>query len=61
MSSSLIIWISKILTDLCLIRRKVRKENGKKSVKLKSSLIKFKNYSRQIPVPFKIYADFQCI
>ena len=35
--------------------------NGKQSVKLKSSSIGFKNYSRQIPVPFKIYADFECI
>ena len=35
--------------------------NGKQSVKLESGLIKFKNYSRQIPVPFKIYADFECI
>ena len=35
--------------------------NGKQSVKLKAGLIKFKNYSRQIPVPFKIYADFECI
>ena len=35
--------------------------NGKQSVKLKSSLIRFKNYSKQIPTPFKIYADFECI
>ena len=35
--------------------------NGKQSVKLKSGWIKFKNYSRQIPVPFKSYADFECI
>ena len=35
--------------------------NDKQSVKLKSSLIRFKNYSKQIPVPFKIYADFECI
>ena len=35
--------------------------NGKQSVKLKSSSIRFKNYSKQIPVPFKIYADFECI
>ena len=35
--------------------------NGKQSVKLKSSLIRFKNYSRQIPVPFKIFDDFECI
>ena len=35
--------------------------NGKQSVKLKSSSIRFKNYSKQIHVPFKIYADFECI
>ena len=35
--------------------------NDKQSVKLKSSLIRFKNYSKQIPVPSKIYADFECI
>ena len=35
--------------------------NGKQSVKLKSSSIRFKNYSKQIPAPFKIYADFDCI
>ena len=26
-----------------------------------SGFISFKNYSKQIPVPFKIYADFECI
>ena len=35
--------------------------NGKQSVKLNKGFISFKNYSRQIPVPFKIYADFACI
>ena len=35
--------------------------NGKQSVKLKSSSIRFENYSKQIPVPFKIYANFDCI
>ena len=35
--------------------------NGKQSVKLKSGLISFKNYFRQLPVPFNIYADFECI
>ena len=34
--------------------------NGKQNVKLKKGFISFKNYSRQIPVPFKIYADFEC-
>ena len=35
--------------------------NGKQNVKLESGFISFKNYSRQIPTPFKIYADFECI
>ena len=35
--------------------------NGKQSIRLKSGLISFKNYFKQIPVPFKIYADFECI
>ena len=34
--------------------------NGKQNVKLEKGFISFKNYSRQIPVPFKIYADFEC-
>ena len=35
--------------------------NGKQSVKLREGFIIFKNYSRQMFVPFKIYADFECI
>ena len=35
--------------------------SGKQNVKLEKGFIGFKNYSRQIPVPFKIYADFECI
>ena len=35
--------------------------NGKQNVKLESGFTTFKNYSRQISVPFKIYADFECI
>ena len=33
--------------------------NGKQSVKLKSGSISLKNYFKQLPVPFKIYADFE--
>ena len=33
--------------------------NGVQSVKLKKGTIKFKNYLKQIPVPFKIYADLE--
>ena len=35
--------------------------NGKQSVKLNGGSICFKNYSRQIPAPFKTYVDFECI
>ena len=34
--------------------------NGKQSVKLEKGIIEFENYFKQLPVPFKIYADFQC-
>ena len=34
---------------------------GKQCVKLKRGTIKFKNYFKQLPVPFKNYADFECI
>ena len=34
--------------------------NGKHSVKLEIEIIEFKNYFKQIQVPFKIYADFEC-
>ena len=34
--------------------------NGQQSINLEKGIIKFKNYSKQFPVPFKIYADFEC-
>ena len=34
--------------------------NGKQSIKLEEGIIKFEKYFKQIPVPFKIYADFEC-
>ena len=34
--------------------------NGKQSVKLEEGTIEFENYFKQIPVPLKIYADFEC-
>ena len=34
--------------------------NGKQSVKLEEWITEFENYFKQIPVPFKIYADFDC-
>ena len=35
--------------------------NGKQSVKLKTGSISFKNYFKQLPGSFKIYADFECL
>ena len=35
--------------------------NGKQNVKLRKDAISFKNYSKQLPAPFKIYVDFECI
>ena len=34
--------------------------NGKQSVKIEKGIIEFENYFKQIPVPFKTYADFEC-
>ena len=34
--------------------------NGKQSIKLGKGTITFENYFKQIPVAFKIYADFEC-
>ena len=34
--------------------------NGTQFVDVEEGIIKFENYSRQLPVPFKIYADFEC-
>ena len=41
----------------CLVNGNI---NGKQLVKLEEGTIEFENYSKQIPVPFKIYADFKC-
>ena len=34
--------------------------NGAQSVRLEKGAIELKNYFKQIPVPFEIYADFEC-
>ena len=64
---------SKILTDLCclqcfssesvLIKHKENylSINSKQSVKLEKGITKFEFYFKQIPVPFKIYADLSVI
>ena len=33
--------------------------NGLQPVRLEKGRIEFKNYFKQIPAPFKIYADFE--
>ena len=53
----------------CFSSEKVLKEhkencliiNAKQSVKLNIGSINFKSYFKQLPVPFKIYADFECL
>ena len=35
--------------------------NVKQSLKSKSGSISFKNYSKQLPVSFKIYVEFECL
>ena len=34
--------------------------NCGQNVKLEKEFIEFKNFNRQTPAPFKIYADFKC-
>ena len=34
--------------------------NDTQAVKYESGTIKFKNYEKQIPIPFTIYADIEC-
>ena len=34
--------------------------NGQQSINLEKGIIEFKNYFKQLPFPFKIYADFEC-
>ena len=34
--------------------------NGAQLVRLEKGIIEFKNYFKQIPVPWKLYADFEC-
>ena len=35
--------------------------NKGQNVKLEKGFIEFKNFNNQVPVPFKIYADFDCL
>ena len=34
--------------------------SGQQSINLEKGSIEFKNYFKQLPVPFKVYADFEC-
>ena len=34
--------------------------NGVQPVGIEEGIIKFENYFKQLPIPFKIYADFEC-
>ena len=34
--------------------------NGVQSIDVEKGIIEFENYFKQLPVPFKIYADFAC-
>ena len=65
------VYILKVLSDLCFIKQKIKAKNG--SVKVvhsvlvvkmcsqnKEGITEFENYFKQIPVPFKIYSDFEC-
>ena len=81
MKTSHITCILKILTGLCLIKRRIKTKyfcrcclqcfssenvltehkenclviNGQQNLKLGKGSISFKNYSKQLPAPFKIY------
>ena len=35
--------------------------NDTQAVKYETGIIKFKNYEKEIPIPFKIYADTECL
>ena len=61
--------ISKILTDLCFTKQRIKTKNAFVRVVYSALVVKMcrqsikielKNYFKQIPVPFKIYADFEC-
>ena len=59
---------SKILTDLCFTKQRIKTKNAFVRVVYSALVVKMcrqsikielKNYFKQIPVPFKIYADFE--
>ena len=44
------------MTDLCAIKQKTKIKNI-----FANASISFKKCFKQVPVPFKIYADFECL
>ena len=43
-----------------LIKHKEDCINGAQSVNVEDGIIEFENYFKQLPAPFKTYADFEC-
>ena len=43
------------------IKKECLLTNGGQNIKLEKGFIELKNINRQITVPFKIYADFECL
>ena len=69
MAINRIMCTSKILTDLCFTKQRIKTKNTFVRVVYSALVVKmcrqsvkieFKNYFKEIPVPFKIYADFEC-
>ena len=59
MKISHIICTSKVLTDLCFTKQRIRTKTFLAKLVYCVLEIEFKNYIKQIPVPFKFYADFE--
>ena len=51
----------KILIDYCIHRDRCLSINGIQAAIYEAGIIKFKNFDKQIPIPFKIYADTECL
>ena len=74
MKTSHIVCISKILTDLCFTKQRIKTKNTfvrvysalavkmcwQSIARVEKGTIKFTNYFKQIPVPVKVLADFDC-
>ena len=51
--------LQKLFTVLIKHKEDCLSINGKQSVELEKGTIEFKNYFKQISLPFKIHADFE--